>query len=358
MKHTVYQTILPTKIIDGLNIKFSDDSKTEICVPFSTYETALFASIQRGAKVSKFCPISAVVLSNTMTRSGLFQCKNIFELERFLNIINNTEFQKKQLQDIVNSTSNHCKLLKIESHVIGNILYARFIYNTDEASGHNITSIATNEIAKILVKIANANNIYLKYLSNSGNICVDKKVSAINSISGRGKKVIAEAKISRKICNDILHTEPEKIVEINSKKNLLGSIVAGSICSGNAHFANMLAGVFLSCGQDVANIVEGSQGITYCEMHNCDLYFSVTLPNVICGCVGNGKNINFVKNNLKTIGCLDNDFKPTKNASEKLACVISAIVWCGEISLLSALTNEDELCRSHVILERKNNNKF
>ena len=107
-------------------------------------------------------------------------------------------------------------------------------------------------------------------------------------------------------------------------------------------------------GQDVANIVEGSQGITYCKVNNNgDLYFSVSLPNIVCGVIGNGKNIDFVKENLKLIGCLDKDFNPTNNASERLGAIIVSVVLCGELSLMSALTNKDELVRSHISLERK-----
>ncbi len=351
MKDTVINTTIPTKIIKNLNIIF-DKKQNEICVPLSTYETPLFLSIQRGAMVSKIHPISVAILNNCMTRSSIFQLKNIIDVQKFLQIINDNQ-QKNELQKIVNKTSSHCKLLKIEPQVVGNLAYIRFSYNTDEASGHNITTIATNEISKFLVKTANKSNISAKYISNSGNTCVDKKNSAINSISGRGKNVVAEMTITKETCKKILHTTCEKIVDLNNKKNLLGSILAGSICSANAHYANMLASIFLPLGQDIANIVEGSQGITYCELDGENLYFSVNLTNIICGCIGNGKNIDFVQKNLQMIGCLDKKNKPVNNASIRLAGIIGAIVLCGELSLLAALTNTDELVKSHIILERK-----
>ena len=331
--------------------KFNSSSNIDIIdVPISTYETTLFASINRGVKLSQQHPISTIVLSNCMTRSVILQCKNIFEIEKVIKLITNEkESDFKTFQKIVNTTSSHCKIKNIEMQNVGNIIYLRFSYNTDEASGHNITTIATNEIAKYIEETLN-----IEYISNSGNTCCDKKVSAINSISGRGKKVIAEMVISKENCEKILHTTPDKIVQLNIKKNLIGSTIAGSVCSANAHFANMLASLFLPLGQDIANIVEGSQGITYCEViDNGDLYFSVSLPNIICGCVGNGKQYDFVKNNLKMIGCLDENENITSNASERMASIIGAIVLCGEISLMSALTNKDELVRSHKLFERK-----
>ena len=83
------------------------------------------------------------------------------------------------------------------------------------------------------------------------------------------------------------------------------------------------------------------------------LLVSINVPNIICGVIGNGKNIDFVKENLKLIGCLDDSFKPTKNASERMSAVIACIILCGELSLMSALTNQDELVRSHLKLERR-----
>lgn len=355
MKNTTNITTIPTKIIEGLSIihkQLSNNKniKEVVNFPISTYETPLFASINRGVKVSKIHPISALCLSNCMTRSAIFQCKSVFDVELFVGFIQQ-KHQNQELQSVVNTTSSHCVLQDISFNVVGNLLYVRFSYYTQDASGHNMTTIATNSVAKWIVDNC---NIDVEYISNSGNTCCDKKVSAINSIVGRGKNVIAETVVSRKTCEEILHTTPERVVNLNIKKNLVGSILAGSICSSNAHYTNMLSAIYLPLGQDIANIVEGSQGITFCEPTNDgELYFSVNLPNIICGCVGNGKDLDFVKENLKLIGCLDDKYKLVDNASERMAKIIGAVVLCGELSLLSALTNQDELVRSHIMLERQ-----
>ena len=128
--------------------------------------------------------------------------------------------------------------------------------------------------------------------------------------------------------------------------------MAGSVRSANAHFANMLLGCYLATGQDAANIVEGSQGFTTAEVTpNGDLYFAVTLPNIIVGTVGNGKHSDWVKENLTMLGCLETR-APGQNA-ERLAAVCAGACWCCELSLLAALTNPGELMRAHTILERQ-----
>ncbi|NIP92968.1 MAG: hydroxymethylglutaryl-CoA reductase, partial [Akkermansiaceae bacterium] len=80
-------------------------------------------------------------------------------------------------------------------------------------------------------------------------------------------------------------------------------MLAGGVRTANAHFANMLLGVYLATGQDAANIVEGSQGFVHAEDREGSLYFSVTVPNLIVGTVGSGKEHDFVKQNLELMGC-------------------------------------------------------
>jgi hydroxymethylglutaryl-CoA reductase (NADPH) len=127
--------------------------------------------------------------------------------------------------------------------------------------------------------------------------------------------------------------------------------VAGGLRTANAHFANMLLGFYLATGQDVANIIEGSQGLVHTELRGQDLYFSVTLPNLIVGSVGSGKDLAFVRENLEILGCLK-ERAPGMNA-RRLAIIAASAILCGELSLLAAQTNPGELMGSHIKWERK-----
>ena len=93
-------------------------------------------------------------------------------------------------------------------------------------------------------------------------------------------------------------------MQLNVRKNLIGTLLAGGVRSANAHVANMLLGFYLATGQDAANIVEGSQAITMQSAGGC-LYFSVTIPNLIMGTVGNGKGLEFVVRNMRRMGLLE-----------------------------------------------------
>ena len=163
--------------------------------------------------------------------------------------------------------------------------------------------------------------------------------------------MIAEILIPGEVCRTILKTTAEKIVDLNIKKNLIGTMLAGGLRSANAHFANMLLAFYTATGQDAANIVEGSQGFVHAEVRASALYFSTTIPNIIVGTVGSGKDLDFVKKNLDLMGCLA-EREPGRNA-RRLAIICAATVLCGELSLLAAQTNPGELMRAHLKMERK-----
>jgi hydroxymethylglutaryl-CoA reductase (NADPH) len=99
-------------------------------------------------------------------------------------------------------------------------------------------------------------------ISVSGNYCTDKKASAINWIDGRGKSVVAEAIIPREVVRNVLKSDVDALIELNTAKNLVGSAMSGSIGGFNAHAANIVAAIFLATGQDPAQVVESSNCIT------------------------------------------------------------------------------------------------
>lgn len=317
----------------------------QVHVPLATYETPLWPSVGRGAKVSVLAGgIKTTVIDDRMSRSVLLEADDAHAAMLALQSIRS---RMPALNEQVASTSRFAKLIDIHSQIVANMLYLRLEFTTGDASGHNMVTNAADKLLTWLL----AEYPQLRYSSISGNYCSDKKATAVNGILGRGKYVVAEISISREICKTRLKTTPEKLVDLNIKKNLIGTMVAGGLRSANAHFANMLLAFYLATGQDAANIVEGSQGIVHAEVRGDDLYFSCTLPNLIVGSVGNGKGIDFVEENLQLLGC-----KAQREAGEnakRLAAICAATVLCGELSLLAAQTNPGELMAAHLKMERK-----
>lgn len=330
-------TIGPIKII-------GQEVNDEIMVPMATYESPLWPSTNRGAKISRLAGgILATVVQDQMSRSIVLAAPNA---QIAAQVVSSLQERCADMEYVVSVTSRFAKLQTWHSQIVGNLLYLRFAIFSGDASGHNmVTNAAEGLLNWILAQYSS-----LKYVSISANYCTDKKASAVNGILGRGKYVVAEITIPHAICVQHLKAVPENIVDLNIKKNLIGTTLAGGLRTANAHFANMLLGVYLATGQDVANIIEGSQGIVHTEMRGKDLYFSVTLPNIIVGTIGNGKHLDFARANLQSMGCLDSR-EPGMNA-RRLAIITAATVLCGELSLLAAQTNPGELMRTHFRLER------
>lgn len=343
MKKSQRYAAIPMRSIGPMKI-IGPVLQEEVSVPLATFETPLWPSTQRGALVSRLSAgIRTVVVDDRMTRSILLEGP---DAEYVYKVVLGLKSYKEELEQVVEQTSRFARLQDWHTQIVGNLLYIRFEMTTGDASGHNMTTKAADQLLGWIKQ----RYPKLEYVSISGNFCTDKKVSAVNGILGRGKYVIAELLVERDVCMKYLRATPEKIVDLNVKKNLIGTSIAGGLRSANAHFANILLGFYLATGQDAANIIEGSQGIVHSEVRQGDLYFSVTLPNIIVGTVGNGKHHAFVEDNLAALGCLESR-EPGQNA-KRLSAIMGATVLCGELSLLAAQTNPGELVESHMRLER------
>lgn len=337
-------TAIPTRWVGP--IRFSGNAVTgEIDVPLATYETPLWPSVGRGAKVSRLVEggIVATVVGERMTRSVLFTATGAAAAHRASTIISS---RFDDLQAVVSRGSRFATLVEIHPEIVGSLLFVRFAFTTGDASGHNMVTAASDALmAEIL-----SWDLGLGYGSISGNFCTDKKATGVNGALGRGKNVQADILIPHDIVAGTLKTTAEKVAELVVRKNYVGSTIAGALRSANAHFANMLLAFYLATGQDAANIVEGSQGFTYAENRPEGLYFACSLPHLIVGTVGNGKHLDHVEEAMVRLG-LREDRAPGEN-SRRLAALIAGTVLCGELSLLAAQTNPGELMAAHVSLER------
>src|SRR5664280_2189131 len=308
-------------------------------IPLATSEGALLTSVNRGFSVIKASGgTTARIIDDKMTRAPVIKTESVIDALKVKNWILK---HFKELKEAAEKTTRHGKLVKIDPIVVvGKYVYPRFVYTTGDSMGMNMITIATEAALEILMN----ENTSAHIIALSGNLCVDKKPSAMNLIEGRGKTIIAELTIPRDVVEKKLKTTPEAIVEVNITKNLIGSAIAGSL-GFNAHYANMIGAIFLATGQDEAHIVEGSLGITVAEEINGDLYFSVTLPDVPIATFGGGTRLETAKECLDIMGVYGT------GKVGKFAEIISGTVLAGELSLMGALA-AGHLARAHKDLGR------
>ncbi|MEA3406401.1 MAG: hydroxymethylglutaryl-CoA reductase, partial [Pseudomonadota bacterium] len=151
-----------------------DVETDDLMVPMATYETPLWPSVARGARVSAHAGgIRVTVVDERMTRSILLEAPNAGVAAKRLREI---EARHDDIQAVVAQTSRFAKLVDTHHQVVGNLIYLRLEFTTGDASGHNMV---TNAADKIIPWILNEYSD-LDYVSISANYCTDKKVSAVN----------------------------------------------------------------------------------------------------------------------------------------------------------------------------------
>jgi len=143
---------------------------------------------------------------------------------------------------------------------------------------------------------------------------------------------------------DLLKTDADTLAEANYRKNLVGSARAASL-GFNAHAANVVAAMFIACGQDPAHVVEGSSAITTVDRVDGGVYVSVTLPSLPVGTVGGGTGIDTQRECLTMLGVAGGGDPPGTHA-KAFAEIVAAGVLAGELSLLGALAAQ-HLARAH-----------
>ncbi|KZT28046.1 hypothetical protein NEOLEDRAFT_1059551 [Neolentinus lepideus HHB14362 ss-1] len=318
-------------------------------IPMATAEGTLVASTSRGCKaLNAGGGVITVLTYDSMTRGPAIDFPTITECARAKQWIDSDE-GNAILKEAFESTSRFAKLQRLKCAMAGRTLYVRFATTTGDAMGMNMISKGTEKALEVLQKEFPE----MVVLALSGNYCTDKKPAAINWIEGRGKSVVAEAVIPGKIVKTVLKTTVESLCNLNVKKNLIGSAMAGSIGGFNAHAANILTAVFLATGQDPAQNVESSNCMTLMEPTNKgeDLLMTVTMPCIEVGTVGGGTVLSPQGAVLDMLGIRGaHPTEPGKNA-QRLARTIAAAVMAGELSLMSALA-AGHLVRAHMVHNR------
>jgi hydroxymethylglutaryl-CoA reductase len=237
-----YSTPVPTRWVGP--IRLSGNAATgEIEVPLATYESPLWPSVGRGAKVSRLIEggITATLVDARMARSSLFVAPDAAAAHAADRVLHE---RRDELAATVESTSRFARLVDLHTEIVGNLLFTRFALSTGDASGHNMVTKAAEALMETILSW----DLGLEYGSVSGNYCTDKKPSAVNGDLGRGRRVVADILIPHEVLEKTLRTTATRMVDLVVRKNLVGGTVAGSLRSANAHFANMLLAIYLATG--------------------------------------------------------------------------------------------------------------
>jgi hydroxymethylglutaryl-CoA reductase (NADPH) len=294
-------------------------------VPLATTEGALIRSYERG--------MVALTRSGGVTTRLYLDENRVSPVFLFPDVATAHDFAAQLNQSFpmirreAESTTRHGKLLRLECHPVGREVIVNFCYFTADAHGMNMIVKATEHACRWIMLNSVATDFWL-FSGNSS----EKRGSGALLAGGKGKKVVAGARIPASLLRQYLHITPAQLVDL-WRHTVIGHLQANAI-GYNGHYANGLTALFIACGQDVANVVNSALGITNFELlETQDVYVSVTLPSLTVATVGGGTGSGTSLECLQMLGVVG------KAGAPKLAEIAAATLLSGEISMAAAIAS-------------------
>ena len=316
-----------------------EHARGDFLIPLATSEGTLVASYSRGMKVLNLAGgVTCTVSDDAMQRAPVFDFDSARVARDF------RDWVQEHLHDLrreAEATSRVARLSGVEVYLASRFAYLRFDFTTGDAAGQNMVGRATYAACGWIV--ANAPGVRRFFLES--NVATDKKVSHVNILHTRGKRVTAEATIPRAVLTEELRVTPEALAYHAGVANV-GAYLSGATNNG-LHAPNAITAMFIATGQDVANVTEGSSAVIYTELtQSRDLYLSITLPSLIVATHGGGTGLPTQRECLEILGCYG------AGKVRKLAEIVAGVVLAGEISLAAAISSL-EWVEAHERMGRK-----
>ncbi len=268
---TIGRVEVPVKDVGKIRIN-GQWAHGEFHVFVAQTEGLVGAGLARGIETFNMAGgITTIIKKDGMTRDVLIALDSIADAQALRAYIKSPAGQKFIFEEFGKRTQ-HGRLVDAEPYTTGSNVHLRFRAASGAANGMNmVTDIGKQVVQELIKKVAETPELgvtgTLDLLTNSGNMCTDKKAAFINMLEGRGLSIETEAFLPAELIklrffkNSTRFATPlaaaKRLVRVNQEKNERGTIDAGSLY-GNTHIANILNGIYTAYGQDVAQIVEGS----------------------------------------------------------------------------------------------------
>ena len=341
---------LPVGVAGPLSMQMQIDTIVQhipnVVFPLATTEGALVASINRGVRLMQEAEKLEVAVKKVgMSRAPVFECRTKQKAKHFESwLLRHTD----TFQEAADTTSSHTSFLSVKTWRKDTLVYARCVFDTGEAMGMNMVSIALAHWWESCVPASVKKDIRLVALSS--NLCADKKPAAINRQLGRGHWVAVEAVFSHSTWFKLLRVSVQDTMAAHEAKNVVGSQLAGTP-AGNMQVANAAAAFFLATGQDCAHVVDvaSAAAVSFVDT-GTHIVVSLDLPTVPVGSVGGGTALAPQQAWLAVV-------TGKKIAAAVLAGCFGVVALAGEISGLAALAN-NTLSVAHKRLGRNNDSSL
>ncbi len=294
-------------------------------VPLATTEGALVRSYERGmAAITRAGGAEARVWIDRNRVSPIFHLSSVGAARDFAREV---EKHAGEIRRRAELTTRHGRLEQISCLPVGRKVIVDLGFSTADAQGMNMIVKAAEAACEWMVEHLDAERYQIFSGYNS-----EKRVSGALLRGGKGKKVTAGVRLPADLVRTLFRATSEEMVDM-WQHTVLGHLTAGAV-GYNGHYANGLTALFIATGQDVANVVNSSVGVTHFELEDDGaLFASVTLASLSVATVGGGTGIGTHRECLELMGCAG------AGNARKLAEIVAATLLAGELSMGAAIAS-------------------
>ena len=175
-------------------------AKGDFYVPLCTLEGTLSFSMTRGFYLTYLAGgITSRHIKQQLSRCPVFTFKTLEEAHDFLPWI---DAHAGEIQATAESTTRHGKLLRVQKRPIHNRVLMEFNYDTAEAAGQNMVTIATDAACRWIMEQCGSRKP-VRYLLES-NFSGDKNPTQRTMTEGRGHHVICSFSVPDRLLRKLL----------------------------------------------------------------------------------------------------------------------------------------------------------
>ena len=297
-------------------------------LPLATTEGALVSSATRGAvALSASGGVQARVLGRQMTRAPLFAFDSFASAGAFCGW---AAGRLEEFQEHTREVSRHARLVAVQPLMMGVNVIVRFVFETGDAAGQNMTTACAWHLCRLIDQRLRHDPVLApQAFFVESNASLDKKVGFASWLGGRGHRVLASAKLTDAVCRRVLKVSAEQLLW-SYQRSLEAAVQAGMI-GHNMNVANVVAGVFIATGQDVACVHESSLAQLTLQAAPGGVHAAITLPSLVLGTVGGGTHLPRQRELLELIGCAGS------GGVDRLAEIIAGFCLALDLSTLAAV---------------------
>ncbi|KAJ5745464.1 hydroxymethylglutaryl-coenzyme A reductase family protein [Penicillium odoratum] len=322
---------VPVGLAGPLRIRGSDGTDGIFHAPLATCEGTLVASCARGSKLfSSTGGVQFKLLRDNMTRAPIFCFSCVEDAASFYDSI--PQFFP-EFRDVAQSTSKYARLVKITPQIVGSTVHVMFEYHCGDAAGQNMVTFATEKVCEHFAASSAAQKLKLQRFFIEGMLATEKSLSWGNILRSRGVAVMAWGKITQQACQDILGCSTWEFYQFLLKSKEAGT--RNGQLGYSANQANIVAALFIACGQDAASVAESAWSHLTLEFdrETEELCVSSYFPSLPVGTVGGGTLYDAQREALEILGCTG------PGSKGRLAGLIASFALALDVSTIGAVTN-------------------